>query len=59
MDEELLKAEHDLGFVIDDLRAALSKATAVEALIITPIVKAVVDASNTVIAFRNAREGRT
>ncbi len=55
MDEELMKAEHDLGFVIDDLRAALSKATAVEALVLLPIIKAATEASNTVIVLRNAR----
>ena len=56
MNEELVKAQHDLGFAVDDLRAALSRATAVEALVLLPIIKAVADARNTVVVFDNARK---
>ena len=55
MDEELIEAEHDLGLVVDSLRAATHRATAVEKLVLAPVVKAAVDARNTVIVLREAR----
>jgi hypothetical protein len=57
--QELIAAELDMLNAVEALRAALATATAVEALVLLPIIKAVTEASNTVIVFRNAREGRT
>jgi hypothetical protein len=56
--QELIAAELDMLNAVEALRAALATATAVEALVLLPIIKAVTEASNTVIVFRNAREGR-
>lgn len=55
MNDELIEAEHDLGLVVDSLRAATHAATAVEALVLAPIVNAVVAARNSVIILREAR----
>jgi hypothetical protein len=57
--QELIAAELDMLNAVEALRAALATATAVEALVLLPIIKAVTEAANTVIVFRNAREGRT
>ena len=56
--QELIAAELDMLNAVEALRAALATATAVEALVLLPIIKAVTEASNTVIVFRNAREVR-
>ena len=53
--QELIAAELDMLNAVQALRAGLAKATAVEALVLLPIIKAVTEASNTVIVFRNAR----
>ncbi len=61
MDESLLKVTHSLGFMISDLRAALSKANAVEALILMPMIEQTAQLETSIAAFLNARtsqEGR-
>lgn len=37
--ENFLKATHSVGFLIGDLRAALAIATAVEALVLLPLIE--------------------
>ena len=53
--QELIAAELDMLNAVGALRAGLAPATAVEALVLLPLIKAVTEASNTVIVFRNAR----
>ena len=55
MNESLEKAEHDLGFASDDLREALHKASAVEAIVLLPLIKLVNEARNEVAALSAAR----
>jgi hypothetical protein len=55
MDECLLKVTHALSFTISDLRAALSKANAIEALILLPMIERTVQLETSVAAFLNAR----
>jgi len=51
MNESLEKAEHDLAFALDDLRDALRKASAVEALVLLPLIERVSEAWNEVTAL--------
>ena len=53
--EELEKVEHDLGFASDGLRMVLNKASAVEALVLLPLIKRVNEARNEVAALLAAR----
>lgn len=55
MNEALEKVEHDLGFASDGLREALHKASAVEALVLLPLIKRVNEARNEVAALFAAR----
>jgi hypothetical protein len=55
MDESLLKATHSLGFAIGDLRAALSNANAVEALILLPLIAQAAQLDASIAAFLTAR----
>ena len=55
MNEALEKVEHDLGFASDGLREALNKASAVEALVLLPLIKRVNEARNEVAALFAAR----
>ena len=55
MNEELEKVEHDLGFASDGLREALHTASAVEALLLLPLIKRVNEARNEVAALFAAR----
>ena len=51
MNESLEKAEHDLAFALDDSREALRKASAVEAIVLLPIIERVSEAWNEVTAL--------
>ena len=55
MNEALEKVEHDIGFASDGLREALHKASAVEALVLLPLIKRVNEARNEVEALLAAR----
>ena len=55
MNESLEKVEHDLGFASDGLREALHKASAVEAMVLLPIIGQVAAARNDVAALIAAR----
>ena len=55
MNHDLKMAEYGLEKASESLRDALTQATAVEALILLPIITAVSTANNTVIVFSNAR----
>ena len=55
MTEALTKATHDVGFVETDLRAALNKASNVEALIVLDLIKAAADLRIKTEALLNAR----
>ena len=59
MNEALEKVEHDLGFASDGLREALHKASAVEALVLLPLIKQVNEARNEVAALFAARMSDT
>lgn len=55
MNETLVKIQHDLSFASEGLREALKNSTAIEALILLPLVKRVNDTINDVVALREAR----
>lgn len=55
MNESLEKAVHDLGFASDDLREALNKGSAVESLLLLPLIKKVNEARIEVEAYLSAR----
>ena len=54
MKESLEKSEHDLGFASDGLREALHSATAVESLVLLPLIKRTNELLNDVKALRSA-----
>jgi len=54
MHEALEKAEHNLGFASDGLREALREASAVETLVLLPLIKRVSEARNDVAVLRTA-----
>jgi len=56
MKEELTRAVQNLDLVRDDLRAALKKATEVEAMLLYPMLHAIHDLTLDVAAFAQARE---
>jgi len=56
MNEHLSKSEHELSFVRGDLRSALRTATAVEALIILPLIERAGTLARDIAALRTARE---
>jgi hypothetical protein len=55
MNEALEEVELDLGFASDGLREALRKASAVEALVLLPLIKRVNETRNDVAALIAAR----
>jgi len=56
MNEALDKVKHSLDFASDELRQALHKASPIEALVLMPILKQVVEARNHVWALCVARQ---
>jgi len=56
MDEQLTKTIDDLKFASDDLREALHKSNAIEAIILMPIIKKVAEALNDVRSLQYARK---
>ena len=56
MNESLEKTIHDLDFASDNLREALHKANAIEAIIILPIIKKVAEVLNDVKLLQDARK---
>lgn len=53
--EELTKAQHGAGMVGKDLRAALAKATPVEALVLLPLIKKAQELSQDIQELMSAR----
>lgn len=56
MDESLEKAAHDVQFATDNLRAALAKSSAIESLILLPLIGQAAQLLNGIIALQHARK---
>jgi hypothetical protein len=56
MNESLEKTVHYLEFASDDLRRALHKSNAIEAIILMPIIKKVAEALNDIKSLQDARK---
>lgn len=56
MQESLEKAAHESGFLVSHLREALTKSTAVESVIILPLIKRANDLKNELNALLNSIE---
>lgn len=57
VDESLVKADHDLTFASNDLREALNSASAVESIILLPLIGQVVSINRAVVQLLAARKG--